>query len=177
MPAALGAAEHRLDAGHQLAGVEGLGHIVIGAQLQADDLVHVVGAGGEDDDGDVARLAQLAADLEAVHLRHHDVEDDQVGLVGLDLLQRLTAVIGGLDLESFLGEVEAGELDDIPLVVDDQDFGGHLITLYLYLTASPDKYRMGEPPRPAVTATTLSLQWERKGNSPHCYYRALRISP
>jgi len=43
-------------------------------------------------DGDGLRLLvglQALADLDAVHLGHHDVEQDQVRLVGLDQVQRL----------------------------------------------------------------------------------------
>ena len=80
-------------------------------------------------------------------------------MAALRLLQRLAAVVGRLDLEPLFGEVEAGELDDIPLVVDDQDRGGHLlITLWLHLTASAAKHSMGEPPRPVFIDTPAGFQ-------------------
>ena len=83
------------------------------------------------------------------------------------LLQRLAAVVGDLDLEPLFGEVEAGELDDIPLVVDDQDRGGHLlITLCLHLTASAAGRNMGEPLRPVFATAFILPGPERKGDSP-----------
>ncbi len=39
----------------------------------------------------------------------------------VDLLEGLLAVEGAVDVEAFFGEVEAYELDDVSLVVDDQD--------------------------------------------------------
>ena len=122
---ALGAAEDGLDAGDQLARVEGLRHVVIGADLEADDAVDVVAAGGEDDDGDVAGLAELLADGEAVHLGHHDVEDDEVRADGLGLLERLLAVVGGFDAEALVVQVEAGKLNDVLLVIDNEDGSRH----------------------------------------------------
>jgi hypothetical protein len=71
-------AQHGLHAGHELARLEGLGHVVVGAQLQPDHAVHHLAAGGEHDQGDVAGAADGAAQLEAVHLGQHDVEDGGV---------------------------------------------------------------------------------------------------
>jgi hypothetical protein len=47
------AAQDGLDARHQLAGIERLGQVVIGAELEADDLVDVLAAGRQHDDWDV----------------------------------------------------------------------------------------------------------------------------
>jgi hypothetical protein len=43
-------AQHHLDPGHQLAGRERFGQVVVGTYRQADQLVHLLGAGGEHDD-------------------------------------------------------------------------------------------------------------------------------
>ena len=48
--ARLDAAEHGMDARRQLARVEGLGQIVVGANLQADDAIDVFAAGSQQDD-------------------------------------------------------------------------------------------------------------------------------
>ena len=76
---AVGAPQQRLDPAHQLAQPERLGQVVVGAELEADDLVDLVVAGGQDED---RRLrpgrAQPAEDLEAVHARQAHVEDDEV---------------------------------------------------------------------------------------------------
>ena len=48
--AATAAAEDRLHAGEQLARLERLGQVIVGAHLQSDDTVHRVAAGGEHQD-------------------------------------------------------------------------------------------------------------------------------
>ena len=71
------------DAQQQLGLVDRLGQEVVGAGL--DGAVDVAGLveGGDHEDGDVARRRvrrEALAHLEAADLRHHDVEQDQVGL-------------------------------------------------------------------------------------------------
>src|SRR5262249_51352156 len=63
-PHARGAAQHGLHAGRQLARIERLGHVVVGAQLQPGDAVFRLVACREHDDWHVALLAYLAADLQ-----------------------------------------------------------------------------------------------------------------
>jgi len=59
-------------------------------------VLDVVAPRGEDDDRDVARLAQLLGHGEAVHLRHHDVQDDEVRPDRAGLLEGLGAVVRSL---------------------------------------------------------------------------------
>ena len=119
--AAVGPAQDRLDPGDQRARVERLRDVVVGAELEADDRVDVVVPRGEHEDGRVAAPPDLPADLEAVDLRQHQVEDDEVGLVPAVELEARLAVAGGDDRPALLLEVEPEEVDDVPLVVDDQD--------------------------------------------------------
>ena len=73
------AAQHGVDAGQQLARVEGLGQVVVGADLEADDAVDVLALGGEHDDRRaVVGGAQAPADRQAVLAGQHQVEHDQV---------------------------------------------------------------------------------------------------
>ncbi len=53
------AAQDGLYPGHQLLGVEGLYHIVVGSQLQPQDLVEDLSLGRKHDDGDLGDGAQL----------------------------------------------------------------------------------------------------------------------
>ena len=81
------------------------------------------GVGGDHHDLDRGVDALDAAqDLQPVDLRHLDVEDDDVGPVGRDLLQRDPATVGGLDLVGRL-EQHAERLARSQLVVHDQDAG------------------------------------------------------
>ena len=70
-------------AGEELGQAEGLRDVVLGAELEPRDLVHLAGARAQDDDGHRLPLApQRLEHLEAVQLGQHHVEDDQVGLLG-----------------------------------------------------------------------------------------------
>ena len=76
---AVGAAQQRADARDEFAQVVGLGEVVVGAHLQAEDLVHLVRLHGEHEDGlTEAELAHLAAEVEAGAVGQTDVEDDEL---------------------------------------------------------------------------------------------------
>src|SRR5688500_7065068 len=68
----LGTAQRRLDAAAELAHRERLGDVVVGADLEAEDLVDLVVLGREHDDRDLAAGPQPAADLDPVELWKHD---------------------------------------------------------------------------------------------------------
>jgi hypothetical protein len=74
----LRAAGHGPDPGHQLPHAERFRQIVVGAQLQAQHTVGLLAAGAEDDDGHVRDLPDTAADVDAVHVRQSQVEQDDV---------------------------------------------------------------------------------------------------
>ena len=90
---ALVALDVALHPGHQFAGGEGLGHVVVGPQPQAPDLVNVVGQGGDDDDGGCpSPPGGAAADLKAAEPREHHVHDHQGIVPGEGGLEPLGAV-------------------------------------------------------------------------------------
>ena len=65
---ALGTADDGVDAGDQLVLVEGLGHVVVGAEAEAANLVLDAGEAGEDQDGrldlgDAQRAQHLVPDM------------------------------------------------------------------------------------------------------------------
>ena len=118
------AAQHRADPGEHLLEAERLGDVVVAAEGEAGDLVLGGVAGGEEQHGRVpARCAQPPDDVEAVQVRHHHVEHDQVGAERVGQGERLLAVGGRGDLEA--GEAQAGreQLEDVGLVVDDEQPG------------------------------------------------------
>src|SRR5438477_9482273 len=121
------AARDRADPGDELARREGLGHVVVGADLEAEDLVTLLDAAGDHDDGNGAGLGVLleaTADLPAVQLGHHDVEQDEVGARLVRLPDGLGASGGDDDVVTFLAEVVAEELRDVALVLDDEHATG-----------------------------------------------------
>src|SRR5579884_2575774 len=74
-----GATDDGVDPGQDLAHGEGLGDVVVGAHLQAEDRVDLGVPGGEHDHRHPAALAQVPADVQTVHPGQHEVEEDQVG--------------------------------------------------------------------------------------------------
>ena len=74
-------------------GIDGLGEVVVGADLDGFDGGFDGPLPGQDDRGDVAvLLLQAAHELEAVHARHGEIADDDPGTERGDLAQRFFAV-------------------------------------------------------------------------------------
>ena len=126
---AAAALQDRADPRHHLARAERLDHIIVAAELEAEHPVDLVVARGEEQDRQIVAGAQLAADVEAVHPRHVDVEHDEVGALRRDRAERAFAVrrLGGLHPR--LAEREAQHLADVRVVVDDQDAVAHRVHL------------------------------------------------
>ncbi len=100
------AAQHGVDARDQLARIERLGQVVVGAHLEADDAIDVLALGGQHDDRHrLARAAQAPADREAVFAGQHEVEHEQVRRVALQLLVEVARVGERLHLEALLGQI------------------------------------------------------------------------
>src|SRR6267378_4307960 len=95
------AAQHCADAGEELARAEGLGDVVVGAELESHHPVGFVLLAGDDDDRGRALLPELARKLHAVLSRKAQVEHDQVdGVLG----QRLRHLRPGPAGEKSIGE-------------------------------------------------------------------------
>ena len=119
----LAAAQLGADPAEQLADRERLGDVVVGADLEPDDLVDLLVLGGQQDDRHRAAGADVAADVEPGAARHHDVEDQQVeaGVLAAELAVGVLAVDGQRDLEALLLERVADGVAHRGLVVCDQD--------------------------------------------------------
>lgn len=117
------AAQHGLQPGHQFAWRKGLGDVVVGADLQALDLVVLFAFGGEHDDRRVG--GQLVAlepsrQFDARCAGQHPVEQDQVRFAVDD--QRV-GLLGVLRFETVIAGHFQGDDDHLPnrrLVIDDQ---------------------------------------------------------
>ena len=111
----------------QFVGVEWFRHVQVGAGILA--LLPVVGLAlrGEQDDVRAIEpelLLDRAADVEAVALRHHHVEEYEYRPVLLDDGERLVAVTRGEQFDAVVLELLERLLDEQPdvlLVVDDED--------------------------------------------------------
>lgn len=119
----LRAPQHRTDAREQLARVEGLAEIVIGAELEPDDAVDVVSPRGEHEDRRPlhGRLrAHLLAQLEAVLARQHEVEQERIERLRLQRADQLVTVREVHHVDLVVAEVLADELGEADVVLDEQ---------------------------------------------------------
>ena len=84
---------------------ERLGDVVVGADLQPDDLVDLAVLGGQHDDRHVGALPQLPAHLDAGQPRQHQVEQHEVGAVAVELGRAPSGpVAADGDLEALLAQ-------------------------------------------------------------------------
>ena len=74
------AAHHGANAGNQLARIEGLCHIVVGAEFQSQNAVVMFAESREHDNGQIGRAPETAANTDAAFSREHHVENDEIGL-------------------------------------------------------------------------------------------------
>src|SRR5215207_472886 len=107
------ASEHRFHPGRQFTGRKGLDHIVVGPYAQPDYPVLFFALRGQ-----------------------HEIEHHQVGLGLLVEPKRLVAVASRNHSVTITPQVEAHDLSDMGLVVDDQDLRHEATTLLICLDYS-----------------------------------------
>ena len=116
-------AQHSAYAGDDFAHLEGLYDVVIGTQFQTGYLVHGLALGRNHDDRHArARVTDFTDDLPAVHDRHHHVEQHHIGIFRLPLGQADRTVFRFGNVIALALEVQAQQLADVLIVLDDQDF-------------------------------------------------------
>jgi hypothetical protein len=117
----LAPAQNRLDPRHQLARIEWLCHVVVGPEFEPHDLVDIVVAGGQHDDGEVGLRPDLAADFPAVQHRQHEIQHDEIRGGRLNEVQACPAIVGAQRRVALLAGVDLNQINDILFVVDDQN--------------------------------------------------------
>ena len=122
--AGAGAPENGADASDHRAGGEGLGDVVVGSELETEDLVDFGIAGGEEEDGHLRKFAHLATDIEAENVGKADVEDEKVAVVLLQPLDAVESGLGIVSVEAFGAQGIEDGVRDGGLVFDEQN-GGH----------------------------------------------------
>jgi len=116
------AAQVRANASDELAVAERLCHVVIGTELEALHLVLFRSERGEHDDGDPLGAApHLLEKIEAVPRAEVDVEDEEVGMVLVELAQRARRVVSDEGGEARALERELKQVRQLAVVVDDKD--------------------------------------------------------
>jgi hypothetical protein len=109
----------------QLAWLEGLWQIVIGAHLQADDAIHGIAPSRQHQYWNTGSGPDPAAHLEAVHVGQHQVQDDRIeSLAGLQG-ETGRAVLGPFDAKSRPAEIVTDHLGKAGIVFDQQNAFGH----------------------------------------------------
>ena len=121
-PVGARAPQERAQPCQQLLERERLHEVVVGARVQALHAVADADAGGQHQDRRaVAVGAEAAGHLEPVDAGHEHVEQQRVGRLGRDLVQRLAAVGRELDLVALEHERALERSADCGLVVDHED--------------------------------------------------------
>ena len=119
-PAAVG--EEGVDLRLEELGVEGLGDVVVGTFLQAVNHKLLGALGREEDDGEPGRLLVVldaSAELITLDTRHHDVGDNDVAFVMVEVVHGLLTV-GHSDDMVALPEGHAHILPQVTVVVDEE---------------------------------------------------------
>ncbi|MNL32302.1 hypothetical protein D3C87_1541460 [compost metagenome] len=119
-----GAPQEGLDAREQFFQVEGLGHVVVGPDAKALDLLEGLATRRQHQHrGDVARPAQSPAQVEPAHPGQHEIEDDQVegGLLVDEQALGLHSVLDEGDAVALELQIEHEPVGDMGLVLDEQD--------------------------------------------------------
>ena len=123
---AVRAPQDGFDARHELTRVEGLGQVVIRAELKPEDLVNIVVTGGEHEDGSWhVRSAQAAADFEAIQPGEHHIQYHQRRAVTGHSLHGRLAILYRLHPEAFALQVQAGKFEDGGFIVNEEDVFVH----------------------------------------------------
>src|SRR5438445_7624784 len=109
------------DARHQFVHAERLGDIVVGAEFQSLDDAGLVGAAGEDDDGNVEPVVTpFAQELMTAHAGQAEIEQHQVRLFLFHQLDRHLGVRRLADRIALAAETDPKQLADRRLVIDNQ---------------------------------------------------------
>src|SRR5258708_19108937 len=112
-----------------LARAEGFGHVLVGATQQAALAIDLLALGTEHDHVRAIErrvLFDLLADFVAVHVRHHDVHENQRRSQAADTPQALFAGGRGPHGVALPLQPIAHRPQDVRLVVDDEDWPRHV---------------------------------------------------
>ena len=118
----------RFDPGHQFARTEGLGHVVVAADLEAENAIDFIGPRGQENDRrarEFPGLANLPAKIEAVLPRKHHVQNDEIRLPGFELAQRLPRPVQHFHLEAAAGQIVLDQRSQFGFILNDRYFPRH----------------------------------------------------
>ena len=120
--AGFGATQHGMNARDEFRMSEGFGDVIVAAQLQPLDLVHLKRVAGQEDgrNRDVV-FPELLQQLKARLVGKVDVEEHEVGKVALQKAEGMRAKIVDLGLHPGILQVLGDELGEFHIILDHQD--------------------------------------------------------
>ena len=116
-----GPTQHGFDHGQQLAQVERLWQVVIGAHFEADDAVDNLAAAGQHDDPDAKILSQPAGEGQSVLAGQHQIEGDEIDRGLRHDPSHSRAVLRDRDPVALAGQIFLDQVADLALIIDDQN--------------------------------------------------------
>jgi hypothetical protein len=99
-------------------------HVIVGAQFEANHTIDLLTASRQHEDWYTSGrglLPKSTADLEAIHIRKHHVENDKVRQLFLNQLQSRATGGCSLNFEASVTQVVADQPDDVGIIIHDQD--------------------------------------------------------
>src|SRR5690348_10601251 len=125
--------EQRADARQQLEHTAWLGDVVVGAQSEAEHLVRLLTARGQDQHGHLEPvIAKALQNAVTVHPGEHQIEDDEIGEPLAGTREAGLAIFGDGDLVSLDLEAGSQAVREIRIVLDDENvpsLSGHQCSL------------------------------------------------
>ena len=106
--------------GQQLTGAEGLGDVVVGAEVKGLDLIPLGGTGRQHDDGGQVLLTDGADGIQTIPVGQAKVKDDEVGVVGDEHGHAHHAGLGHQRLIAVGLQQGLDEAADVRLILDDK---------------------------------------------------------
>ncbi len=113
--------QDRMDTSGEFLHAKRLGNIIIRAEFETKDFIGFIQFGGEEDDGRFTVLAVGFDEVVPAHLRHHDIEQDKVGLFAAGSVKGFPPIGGDDDAKAFCLKIVAHEVTDVGFVIGDED--------------------------------------------------------
>jgi hypothetical protein len=107
---------------------ERLCHVVVRPEFQANNAVGFLTSGRQHEhrrSSEPVIAPQLAAHLESVETRQHQIYNDEVGWISTHFCKRDGTIGSVIDSKSFFFKIVFEQFDEIALVFDDQDLFCH----------------------------------------------------